>query len=219
MNRFANPLPVSGPPAQPPPQQMVGNTGIIYGTQSRVIWNPGETDPRGVCDALKAPFLWRFSAFGRVLISISYGTQGTREVIQLRTPLVITIPGQFSATATPLDAKGAVCAVTLTAATAGTRSVARRFVSTTPPTVAPLASVQALPNNGGPGHGGGGCGCSGQGAGKPIALDDDATFFFPLTCSSLTIAGVAVYVSAFQIVPLVAGSILTSGSGFQEFEA
>jgi hypothetical protein len=26
-------------------------------------------------------------------------------------------------------------------------------------------------------------------------------------------------VSAFQIVPLVAGSILTSGSGFQEFEA
>jgi hypothetical protein len=188
---------------------MVGNTGIIYGTQSRVIWNPGEADPRGVCDALKAPFLWRFSAFGRVLISISYGTQGTREVIQLRTPLVITIPGQFSATATPLDAKGAVCAVTLTAATAGARSVARRFVSATSPTVAPLAAVQALPNNGGPGHGGG----------KPIALDDDASFFFPLTCSTLTIAGVAVQASAFQIVPLVAGAMLMSGSGFQEFEA
>jgi hypothetical protein len=188
---------------------MVGNTGIIYGTQSRVIWAPGETDPRGVCDALKAPSLWRFSAFGRVLITISYGTQATREVVQLRTPLVITVPGQFSATATPFDADGATCSVTLTAATAGTRSVARRFVSTAPSTVAPTVEMQPLPNNGNRWHG----------TGKSVALDDDATFFYPLTCSTLTIAGVDVHASAFQLVPLVAGSILTSGSGFQEFEA
>jgi hypothetical protein len=32
------------------------------------------------------------------------------------------------------------------------------------------------------------------------------------------IAGIVVAVTASQIVPLVAGSVLTSGSGFQEFE-
>lgn len=183
MNRFADPMPVAGRPAAPPPQEAVGNTGKIYGTQARVVWDPGDVDPRGVCDSIKALSLWRFSAFGRVTVTISYGTQGTREIRLLRTPLVMTIPGQFTATATPIDNFGTVCTVTLTPATAGSPSIARRFVS-----------------------------ASG-------VLDDDAVAFTALTAANLTVAGVAVTASALQIVPLVAGSVLNSGSGFEEFEA
>jgi len=215
MNRFADPLPVSGRAAAPPPQDAVGNTGKIYGTQARVVWNLGEVDPRGVCDSVKALSLWRFSAFGRVTITINYGTQGTREIRSLRTPLVMTIPGQFTATATPIDDRGTVCTVTLTPATAGSRSVARRFVSATASALL-LASPAALAVSGpGGDHGGGG----GGGQNHPVALDEDAVAFIPLTAATLTVSGVAVSVSALQVVPLVAGSVLNSGSGFEEFEA
>jgi hypothetical protein len=125
--RLPDPLPVSGPP-QPLPPGVVGNTGVIYGTQQRPVWQPGETDARQVCDALKSGALWRFSAFGRVIITIDYGTQGTRKIFSLRAPVVLTIPGQFTATATPIDNAGTTCTVALTQATAGARSIARQFV-------------------------------------------------------------------------------------------
>jgi hypothetical protein len=161
---------------------MVGNTGVIYGTQQSAIWQPGDTRARQVCDTLKAGALWRFSAFGRVTITIDYGTQGNRKLLELRAPVVLTLPGQFTATAQPLDDAGAECRVTLTQATAGARSQARK------------------PATG------------------PIALSDDAVSFVALDACALTIAGVAVAVPALQAVPLVAGSVLTSGTGFQEFE-
>lgn len=185
MNRFADPMPVSGRPAAPPPQEAVGNTGKVYGTQARVVWKPGEVDPRGVCDSVKAVSLWRFSAFGRVTITISYGTQGTREIAALRTPLVLTIPGQFTATATPIDDRGTVCVVSLTPTTAGGHSIARRLVTAVTPT----------------------------------SLDDDAVAFTALAAANLTVAGVPLSASALQVVPLVAGSVLNSGTGFEEFEA
>jgi len=180
--RFNEPVPVSGMPAQPPPQRAVGNTGVIYGTQQSTIWQPGKTDARQVCDAMKPAAMWRFSAFGRCTITIDYGTQGNRKIFALRAPVVITLPGQFTATATPIDDQGAECRVTLTQATAGARSQARNLAT------------------------------------GPVALSDDAVDFFALDACSLTIAGVVVAVPALQIVPLVAGSVLTSGSGFQEFE-
>jgi len=55
--------------------------------------------------------------------------------------------------------------------------------------------------------------------GADVALDDGALRYFALTASTLTISGAAVVVPALGLVPLVAGSVLTSGSGFQEFEA
>lgn len=171
--------------AVPPPLGSVGDTGVIYGTQQLAVWNPGDVGPRQVCDALKANALWRFSVFGRVLVSIVYGTQGTRKILQLRAPVVLTIPGQFTATATPLDEQGVQCEVTLTQATAGARAIARDVVN------------------------------AGGGA---VNLSPDAVDFFALTASTLTIAGLAVAVPALQIVPLVAGSVLLTGSGFQEFE-
>jgi hypothetical protein len=52
-----------------------------------------------------------------------------------------------------------------------------------------------------------------------VNLDPGAVDFFALTASTLTISGAAVVVPALQIVPLVSGSTLDTGSGFQEFEA
>lgn len=180
--RTNEPVPVSGLAAQPPPQRAVGDTGVVYGTQQSTIWRPGATDARQVCDAMKPAALWRFSAFGRVSITIDYGTLGNRKILALLAPVVIALPGQFTATATPLDDQGAECRVTLTQATAGARSQARKLAT------------------------------------GPVSLSDDAVSFIALNACSLVIAGIVVAVTASQIVPLVAGSVLTSGSGFQEFE-
>jgi len=180
--RTDEPQPISGPPAQPPPRGSLGNTGVVYGTQQSTIWKPGAVDARQVCDAIKAGALWRFSAFGRVSITIDYGTLGNRKILSLLAPVVISLPGQFTATATPIDDQGAECRVTLTQATAGARSHARKLAT------------------------------------GPVSLSDDAVSFVALDACALVIAGVAVAVTASQIVPLVAGSVLTSGSGFQEFE-
>ncbi len=177
--------PVSGP-AERQPAGAVGNTGVVYGTQSRATWAAGDTVAKQVCDALKPASLWRFSAFGNVLLSIDYGTLANRRILNLRAPLVMTIPGQFTATATPVNSEGAECRVTLTQATAGARSIARVFVD--------------------------------AGAGT-VALDEGATDYWALVASTLTIAGVAVAVPALSIVPLVTGSVLLTGSGFQEFES
>lgn len=167
-------------------QAPVGNTGTIYGTQQRATWKAGDRRPRQVCDALKPQALWRLSIFGRVDVTIAYGTQANRAIELVRAPVVLTIPGQFTATAAPIDGDGATCVVSLTQATAGARSVARKLAD------------------------------AGGGA---VALDEGAIDFWALTASTLTISGVAVAVPALAIVPLVAGSVLLTGSGFQEFEA
>jgi hypothetical protein len=52
-----------------------------------------------------------------------------------------------------------------------------------------------------------------------VALSDDAAFYTALSVSTLTIAGLPVTVAASQTVPVVAGSSLVTGTGFQEFEA
>jgi hypothetical protein len=52
-----------------------------------------------------------------------------------------------------------------------------------------------------------------------VALNNDAVSYFALTASTLTIAGFAVVVPALSAVPLVSGSVLNTGSGYEEFEA
>lgn len=158
------------------------DNGPTYGTQQRAVWFPGATDTRQVIDAKRSVALWRLSVFGRVDLKITYGTLGTRSVLSVRAPVVMTVPGQLIVDATPIDDAGTECTVTLTQATAGARSIARQFVT------------------------------------GPVNLDDGATDFWALTACSLTISGVVVAVPALQIAPLVVGSVLTSGSGFQEFE-
>lgn len=55
--------------------------------------------------------------------------------------------------------------------------------------------------------------------GADVTLDVGAVRFFALAASTLTISGLVVNVPALQAVPIVVGSVLTNGSGFQEFEA
>lgn len=183
---FANPLPVSGRAHPQPPGAPVGDMGAEYGIQSFRQWAAGELDARQVLDVRKADALWRISIVGNVIATFDYGTSHNRALLALQAPVVITIPGQVTVTATPRDDLGTTCVVTLTQATAGALSNARKFVA--------------------------------RGA-VDVALDEAACRYFALTASTLTISGAAVVVPALSVVPLVAGSVLTAGSGFQEFEA
>jgi hypothetical protein len=177
---------VSEPGGSAPRGAPVGNMGPQYGIQQSATWAAGDVKPRQLVDVRKADALWRFSIFGAVLVTISYGTSKNRPIVALQAPVVITIPGQFTATVEPLDDSGAQAVVTLTEATAGDASQARKVVV--------------------------------RGA-ADVALDEGAVRYFALTASTLTISGVATVVPACSSVPLVAGSVLTAGSGFQEFEA
>lgn len=135
--RFPDPLPVSGA-AQREAPGWNGNTGADYGTQALAIWPPGDVQPRQICDSLKAEYTWRFSVFGPVLLTISYGTRGNRTILNLQAPVVMTLPGQFTATATPIGSSSVErsCECTLTKATAGARSVARKLADSTAGAVA-----------------------------------------------------------------------------------
>ncbi len=179
----------SPPPASGPDPRSVGNTGEIYGEQnSRVIAagaaNGGQQE---AIDVVKAPYLWRFSVFGRVFVRVTYGTKQTRSFVDLLAPVIMTVPGQLTVTVRPVDPDvDTAYSVTLTAATGGARAVARSALD---------ASLGAVP------------------------ISDDAAFFTALSASTLTIAGLPVTVAASQTVPVVAGSTLNTGTGFQEFEA
>lgn len=185
---FPDPLPVSQP-AWPLPavtRQVVGDNGPQYGIQQAHKWALNDVRSIQVLDTLKTESLWRISVFGRVFVSILYGTSRARTITDLMAPVVITVPGQALVTVRPRDNQGTTCIVNLTKATAGALAIARKYVDD---------------------------------SGGSIAFDPDAVRFFSLAASSLTIAGVVVAVPAFTTVPLVAGSGLISGSGFQEFEA
>ncbi len=184
---FPNHVPVSPPGFSVPSGAPVGDMGKSYGIHQFSVWAAGETDVRQVLDVRRAESLWRVSIFGRLLLTINYGTVHNREILQLQAPLVITFPGQLTVNAQPLDDEGAQCVVTLTQATAGGASQARKSVDST---------------------------------GGTVALDEGAVRYVALTASTLTISGITpVAVPALSTVPLVSGSVLLTGSGFQEFEA
>jgi hypothetical protein len=124
------PANVSGMPALPPPPGALGNTGPEYGIQSFRVWQAGEEDARDIVDVTKATFLWRLSVFGNVYVSLYYGTKGNLQLLDLQAPLVIEVPGQLRAIARPRDDQGAECTLTLTQASGGARSQARKFTST-----------------------------------------------------------------------------------------
>lgn len=181
------PHPPVSMPAEQQPRGAVGNTGPIYGTQRSKTWQPGERNtPAAMLDLLKTEYLWRISVFGNVLVSVTYGTQATRQIALLRTPLIMTLPGQVTVTVQALDQTGTECTATATMASAGARAIARQLIS---------ADAGA------------------------VAVNEDAVDFFALVNSTLNVSSVAVVVPALSVVPLVAGSVLTSGSGLVEYEA
>jgi hypothetical protein len=179
------PDPVSPPAAPYPPRPPVGDMGKEYGIQQFGRWAAGDVTPKQLIDVRRADLLWRISCFGPVVFTLAYGTTKKREIADLQSPLIITVPGQLSLTATPLahPDSDVSCIVTLTEASAGALSNARKYTDTVG------------------------------------ALDAGAVRFVALEATSLNVAGQVVVLATSQFVPLVAGSVLVSGSGFQEFEA
>jgi hypothetical protein len=92
-----------------------------YGTQTQRVWAAADTDEKSVLDAMRSEFLWRASAQGEnVVLRLTYGTQATLIVDNIRLPFVGFIPGQAQLVARKVDpAASAVCRLTLTAATGG----------------------------------------------------------------------------------------------------
>lgn len=171
----------SGPPGEPVYR---GNMGEVYGEQSSREIAIGDTNEHQCVDLVRAEFLWRVSVFGPVLARLVYGTLQTREIRDLRTPLVMGVPGQCAIYVRALNPEaGARYSVTATKATGGARSVARR----------PLSGPNA-------------------------DFHPDAAFYTAITASSVTTGGLTATVPANITIPVVAGAVLVSGTGFEEFE-
>lgn len=177
----------SPPPASAVPNPLANNTGRQYGFQQSRTIAAGDARPQPVIDEVRADFVWRFSVFGRVFVRVTYGTNMTRQFVDLLAPVVMTIPGQLNVEVRSVDPDvDTPFSVTVTQATGGARAIARSALD------------------------------AGAGA---VALSDDAAFYTALSASTLTIAGLPVSVAASLTVPVVAGSTLLTGTGFQEFEA
>lgn len=177
----------SPPPATAVPNALANDTGAQYGFQQSRTIPAGDDRPQPVIDEIRSEFVWRFSVFGRVFVRVTYGTNMTRQFVDLLAPVVMTIPGQLNVEVRSVDPQfDTPFSVTVTKATGGCRAIARSALD------AGIGSV---------------------------ALSDDAAFYTALSASTLTIAGLPVSVAASQTVPVVAGSTLLTGTGFQEFEA
>jgi hypothetical protein len=121
--------PDSPPPAQPPPAAMPRSGGEPYeGIQNEQEWKPGEVDKRGIIDATRKNGLYRLTLVGvNVSCFIRYGTNATLELPAMRTPLVLTLPGQVGVTAAPLSDAGASMSATLVRVTASSLQQGRRY--------------------------------------------------------------------------------------------
>jgi hypothetical protein len=175
--------------APPVPRALDGEAGYKYGIQNRAEWAPGDNRLKAVIDAQRAVMLWRFSVFGPVLIDLTYGSAMRRVFTELAAPVVMAVPGQCQVYARPADPNH-TGVVCLVTLTAATGA-------------ARAEARRAID----------------AGAGPALSLDIDAVRYVALTASALTISGIATAVPALSSVPLVAGSVLNTGSGFQEFEA
>lgn len=183
--------PVAARPWGPPPVSAANEMGPSYGVQSLATWAEGESDTKQVIDTLRAGALWRISVFGEVLVNVHYGTQANRHILELQAPVVMTLPGQVSIEVRPVAVPGEGESVSCEVTLTQATAGAR-------PHARKLADA----------------------SGGVVALDDGAVSFTALTASTLTISGIsAVAVPALSTVPLVAGSTLDTGSGFQEFDA
>lgn len=121
--------PDSPPPAQPPPAGSARSGGEPYeGTQNEQAWKADEDDSRGIIDGVRKPGLYRLTLVGRnVEASIRYGTNATLLLTGMRTPLVLTLPGNVGVSAKPINSiQPAEIAATLVRVTASSTQQGRR---------------------------------------------------------------------------------------------
>lgn len=112
--------------------RMPQTTGQPVGEQSSQDWRPGETDDRPVLDLPLSMSVWRIGIFGEnVVVRVIYGTKANKQIVGLATPALLTIPGQCSIYAKPLNPEAAASVrVSATPATAGASSC--RYIAVGP---------------------------------------------------------------------------------------
>jgi hypothetical protein len=128
MSTDGNRNPDSPPPAAPPPVGSRRDGSEPYeGIQNEQLWTASELDSRGIIDGSRKPGLYRLTLIGRnVECSIRYGTNATLLLTGVRTPVVMTIPGQVGVSAKPLGGGGAEVSATLVRVTASSEQHCRR---------------------------------------------------------------------------------------------
>ncbi|HXC23121.1 MAG TPA: hypothetical protein VNU28_00935 [Solirubrobacteraceae bacterium] len=181
--------PRSPAPALPPPSQ--GSVGYVHGIQSSESWIAGEHDSRSILDMLLSKHVWRVSVFASqwVRLDFVYGTKRTIKLTGLFAPAVFYVPGQCIVYAEPSDSGG------------GVFPAAFAYLTATPVNSAGTPQLR-----------------------KHItgaqAISDHAVRFLALANSTVQLGsgGPAVALTLGQTLPLIAGSSLTAGDGYLEFE-
>ncbi len=182
-----NQNPHTAPPGSAPAWN--GDPQLPHGIQASQIWQAGDRDPRGIIDVQTlAGSVWRVSVFGtRVKLSVEFGTSRRVFFENIRTPMVLYLPGRVIVTATPLPTDegifiGASAQPTCTPSTGGRPSA--RYL---------IGGAQAIP--------------------------DTASRFRATDAATVLLGGVTpITLAASQSIPLIAGSSLTAGDGYVEFE-
>ncbi len=121
--------PDSPPPAVMPPAGSSRSGGEPYeGTQNEQEWKAGEVDQRGIIDGVRKGGLYRLTLVGvNVSCTLRYGTNATLELYGMRTPLILTLPGNIGVSAKPLSDAGASISATLVRVTASSAQQGRRY--------------------------------------------------------------------------------------------
>lgn len=177
------------PPALPPPHQ--GSVGYVHGLQSSERWTGSAHDSRQICDQLLSEHIWRVSVIASqwVRLDVVYGTARTIKLTGLFGPLILYVPGQCAIYAEPADSGG------------GVFPDAFAYCSATPVNSAGTPQIRKHVTG-------------------AQAFVDHAVRFFALANSTVQLGsgGPAVALTLGQSVALIAGSSLTSGDGYLEFE-
>jgi len=183
-----------GIPASPAPGSVLDPAahfkGYVHGIQRIGTWKAGENKPLDLIDEILAPNLWRVTAFGPENMKADL-LYGTSATIRA------------SGLALPLrvSVPGQVALICYPVSEEHETLEVR--VTVTPATSGGLIELCSIVTR----------------VGADVPLDPNAFRFTALTASTLTIRGTAVVVSALSSVRLVAGSVLTGGTGYQEFDA
>lgn len=178
-------------PAPALPLENMGSIGKAYGIQSSEQWQAGESDNRQIIDARLPVKMWRVSLFGSewMRFNILYGSSRGIDIKGLQGPVVFYSPGQIAVYAEPAQA-GQLGFL------AGYAYGTLTAVNNAGVTIArkQIGGAQAIPDN----------------AARFVALDNASIL--------LGTSGTLINLTQGQTLSLTAGSRLTGGDGFLEFE-
>lgn len=165
--------------------------GPTVGYQSKQAWSLTETDERPLLSAMRAPHLWRVTLHGEnVTFRVSWGTSGNIVVAGVQAPARFCVPGSVDVYARPNRY--------------GAQLLCHAEITCTPATSGGPAVMRA-----------------GTGMG-PVPLDPNAARFVAVVASVVAVgpgfSAQSVNLNPNESVMLTAGSLLTSGAGYMEFE-